>query len=67
MSWSSRRRLALIRDDAVALDEVVDVEAFAAGELEDGEALGGDILSGGGDAQIGDGFHVLSMESCRTY
>ena len=52
VGWRTRR----------GLDEVVDVQALAAGVLEDGEAVAAGILAGGGHAQVGDGFHVLSME-----
>ena len=32
--------------------------------LEDGEALAAGVLLGSEHAQVGDGFHVLSMEPC---
>ena len=64
MSWSRRRCLALVRAEAVSLDEIVDPEALAACVLEDGETLAVGVLPGGGHAQVGDGFHVLSMEPC---
>ena len=62
MSWSRRRCLALVRADAVASMNSSMQKPWRRAYLEDCEALAAGVLLGGGHAQVGDGFHVLSME-----
>ena len=58
-------RIQNINDDLIyELCDLGNPEALAARVLKDGEALAAGVLLGGGHAQVGDGFHVLSMEPC---